>query len=110
MKKLKTHPRFDELLKKMKDIYAKKDTDYAKVPLENFRQSERFGVPAYVGTFLRLSDKFSRASNLIKRKHKAKVEDEKFLDTMLDLANYALLTIILWEEEQKKNAKVEKHG
>lgn len=95
------HPRFVELLDKMKEIHYAKDHDYAgDVPFSNFRKSESFGVSAWKGAMVRMSDKWSRLCTLSTKD--AMVKDERFEDTLLDLANYALIIYILREEESKK--------
>jgi len=98
------HPRFKEILAEMNRIHEAKDHDYAgDVPFSNFRKSESFGVPAWKGAMVRMSDKWSRLCTLATKD--AMVKDEKFEDTLLDLANYALIIYILREEEAKKQAQ-----
>lgn len=105
----KGHPRFYEILDEMRELHDRKNADYAGKesgdPLANFRISERFGVSAWLGCLVRLSDKFSRISVLAKRlnlgKEGASVSDETIEDTLKDLANYAVLTLILFEEARK---------
>jgi hypothetical protein len=95
------HPRFVELLDKMKEIHYAKDQDYAgEIPFSNFRKSESFGIPAWKGALVRMSDKWSRLCTLASKE--AMVRDETFEDTLLDLANYALIIYILREEEPKR--------
>ena len=95
------HQDFDSLLDLMKDIHDDKNSDYAGDvdPLANFTIAEEFGVPAWLGCLVRLSDKFSRIKVLARKEFIDKlppaVEGEKIEDTLLDLANYALLTILL---------------
>ncbi len=81
----------------MREVHNKKNHDYAgdKDPLANFRE---FG---WYGIIVRISDKYHRIINFTK-KGVLKVVEESFKDTLLDLANYCLLAIILWEEEQQK--------
>lgn len=102
MKKLNGHPRFRKLLKEMQRIHETKNSDYseADIPLSNFRLSEKFGVEPYLGVLIRISDKYSRICQLVKNK-KSKV-DEKIEDTLIDMANYCLLMVILYEERNKK--------
>lgn len=91
------HPRFRAILDEMNRIHEAKDHDYAgEVPFSNFRKCESFGIPAWKGVMVRLSDKWSRLCTLADTE--AKVKDEKFDDTLLDLANYAVICYILREE------------
>ena len=64
----------------------------------NFRSSERWGVPAYIGCLIRMSDKYQRMQNLIADPSNDKV-GESIIDTAMDLAAYALIFICLWQEE-----------
>lgn len=105
MKKLNGSPRFYELLEQMRDTHNRKNGDYAtkENPLQNLLSSEKyFNVPAYLGTAIRLSDKWERFTNLIKKNFKAEVKNESIIDTLMDMAVYSLLEIILIEKELKK--------
>ena len=89
---------FFELLEKMKEFHIKKNADYAgDVPLNNLKYSEVFGIEAWRGVLIRMGDKWSRILELTKN-GKTHVEDEKLEDTLLDMANYCLLCIILMRE------------
>ena len=97
--------RFYELLDEMREIHDKKRHDYAN-PVDvfaNFRTSEMAGISAWKGISVRLGDKFSRMMGFVK-KEELKVEDENFKDTLLDLANYSLICLILYEEEKRKES------
>lgn len=95
------HPRFHELVAKMKEIHDSKNADYGDgKQLGNFMEAQEFGVEAWRGALVRLSDKYSRIKSLSKRvNQEGEVKDEAFTDTLLDLANYSLLTIVLYEEK-----------
>lgn len=101
--KMAGHPRFYELLELMKETHDKKNSDYSddEDPFSNFRECEKFGIPAYKGALVRMSDKWSRIINLINKGGKHKVKDESITDTLIDLANYALITTILIEEAKQ---------
>jgi hypothetical protein len=79
-------------------IHASKDHDYAgEVPFANFRRAEMIGIPAWKGALVRMSDKWSRIENLA-LKDDAQVKDESFDDTLIDIANYAIIVYILRSE------------
>jgi len=101
-KKRPGHPRFYQLLEQIGDLHDRKNQNYSKEadPLSNLRQCESFGIPAYLGALVRLSDKFSRTQELAKGKKD--LVQESFQDTLMDMAVYALLTIILFEENLEK--------
>ena len=101
-KKLRGHPRFHELVQQMSELHSKKNHDYSgeKDPLNNLREVEGMGIPAWVGVGVRISDKYTRMKNFIKNR-KFEFKEESLKDTMMDMAVYALLYIVLFEEGQK---------
>jgi len=95
------HPMFHELLEKMREIHNSKNADYgAGKQLGNFEEAEDFGVSAFKGVLVRLSDKYSRIKSLCNREgEEGEVKDESIEDTLIDLANYALIAIIVRREK-----------
>jgi hypothetical protein len=97
------HPRFYELLAEMRRVHDAKNHDYAgsrSDPLANFRLCEAMGLPGWKGVLVRLTDKMSRLTSFAKQ-GTLEVKDESVCDTFLDLAVYALLGRILFEEQAK---------
>ena len=92
--------RFYELLEEMKTTHNAKRHDYASTDdvFANFRTCEMAGIPAWKGCCVRIGDKFSRIMGFAK-KEKLEVKDESIKDTLIDMANYALIALILYEEE-----------
>lgn len=85
---------FLAILKQMYDLYQKKNTDYGN----SFdKQLDEDGL---LVSKIRLSDKLNRFSNLIK--NSAEVQDEKIEDTLIDLANYTVMTLT-WLERKKND-------
>lgn len=73
--------------------YIKKNHDYGN----SFEQSlDKFGLVAGV---VRIGDKMNRIESLITKK--ALVEDESIKDTLLDMANYCILTT-MWINKNSK--------
>lgn len=85
------------------EISRKKNSDYAGVsdPFKNFRNCETYGVSAEKGIIVRMTDKLTRASNLLERE--ALVADEKIGDTLLDLANYSIILKLMLENKKRTN-------
>ena len=70
----------------LNDLYKRKNHDYG----DSFgKQYAEYGI---VSSAIRLEDKLNRFKNLIK--NEAKVKDETIEDTLLDLANYAIMTVV----------------
>ncbi len=91
----------------MAEIHDRKNADYAtnSDPFSNFRACEGGGVPVLDGVLARASDKWSRFTNLhAKERHGivAAVSEETLEDTLLDLANYALIYVCLRRERDSR--------
>ena len=84
---------FIDITTNMAKTYAAKNHDYGN----SFEQScDKFGIIASV---VRLGDKMNRIESLVTKK--AEVKDESIKDTLLDLANYAIMTV-MWLNQQPK--------
>ena len=68
-------------------IYRKKNADYGN---SFSRAVEKYGL---VSALTRISDKFNRLESLILHKEQ-EVKDESVQDTLLDLANYCIMTVM----------------
>ena len=98
------HARYRELLDRMWEMHHAKGADYsgAQDTLRNLRECERFGVSAVLGTLVRMSDKWQRVTNLLGSGQGPAVKAESVKDTLLDLAAYSLLEILLIEETEAR--------
>lgn len=76
------------------DTYVKKNHDYG----DSFSRSfEEWGT---VSAAVRIEDKFNRFKNLIKNNDNM-VKDESVTDTLLDMANYCIMTVMELRSENK---------
>ena len=66
----------------------------------NFRQAEDMGVSAFIGCLVRMGDKWSRIKSLVKKTSNEQV-GESIDDTLMDLANYAIIALCLRNETTK---------
>ncbi len=87
-----------EICDELNKLYARKNHDYG----DSFHQTfveEGMAMPR-----IRLGDKFSRFKTLSKLTDSSQqqVADESIRDTLMDLANYAIMTIL--EMDGEKNA------
>lgn len=91
-----------ELCKELHDLYIDKNTDYG----DSFAQV-RDEIPNAI--LVRLSDKLNRLKSLMnKSEDERKVKDESVNDTLMDIANYALLELVERRyEEDKEEAEEE---
>lgn len=91
--------KFKALTTEMADTYERKNADYGDSYGESLNE---FGIIAGV---VRMGDKFNRLKSLSKNQRR-RVKDESLRDTLLDLANYAIMSV-MWLDGQptKDNAK-----
>ena len=82
--------RFKEITSEMKNIYEIKNKNYGNSFSEQFKE---YGLTSVC---IRLDDKIRRLKSLNKQmiSGNVNVDDESVRDTLVDLANYAILTVI----------------
>ena len=81
---------FAEVQREGADVFAKKNHDYG----------DSFALYGFLGTIIRLRDKIDRYVN-IERTQLTLVNDEAARDTLMDLANYAHMAVLLLDENEK---------
>ena len=93
------------ILDNMQNVYEAKDNDYSAtgLPMGNLRKCEDAGIDAWRGCLVRIGDKMSRLENFLKEKEYL-VISEKAEDTVIDLANYAILMSCLIEEIKPRHS------
>jgi hypothetical protein len=94
------HPnsaRFHELLEQIGKLHDRKQADYGKGddPFANVRASSEWGMPAWVGAMVRLTDKVKR---LQKFAVSGRLANELPEESFEDIAVYALIAKVLYEE------------
>lgn len=77
---------FNSILCEMRETYEKKNADYGNSFCETI---DEFG---FIPAVARINDKVKRIKNIVKGQ-KMNV-NESFRDTLLDIANYCVLTIM----------------
>ncbi len=88
---------FHDVLAEMGLLHNQKQSDYGRTndPFANIRASEDFGIPAWVGCMTRANDKMRR---LQKAAQGGTLTNETAEDSLLDLAVYAAIGLILYRE------------
>lgn len=79
--------RHNDICWELNSLYAKKNNDYG----DSFHQT--FLEEGFAMSRIRLSDKLSRFKTLSKNDI-SQVTDESIRDTLIDLANYAIMTVM----------------
>lgn len=75
-----------QICQQLNEIYVAKNKDYG----DSFsKQFQEYGITS---SAIRLEDKFLRFKNLIH--NQAEVKNESVEDTLIDLANYAIMTVM----------------
>jgi hypothetical protein len=85
-------------------LHDRKQLDYGAGddPFANVRASREWGVPAWVGALIRLNDKVRRLQSFAR---KGCLANESAEDSMMDIAVYALIALVLYEQEGKGDAE-----
>lgn len=83
--------RHREICNQLNKIYEKKNHDYG----DSFGNTyEKLGI---ISAVTRITDKYNRLCSLATKE--AEVEDETIEDTLMDMANYCIMTLIEREQE-----------
>lgn len=87
--------RHAEILAGIHELYLQKNTAYGSSFSDTYKD---LGI---MSAMTRLSDKFNRAKTLAKHREKGDINigDEPITDTLLDLANYCIMTVMEIEKE-----------
>jgi hypothetical protein len=89
---------FSDVLERMAAIYQAKSADYGS----SYNLAPALlGIPAHVGLLVRMTDKLARACRLAQGRD-PQVKDEALADTLLDLANYAVLALLSLENGSER--------
>lgn len=95
LEEISKEDQFKAITENMLKTFVAKNSDYGN----SFEQScDTFGTVAAV---VRMNDKMNRINTLYNNTKIARV-DEKLEDTLLDLANYCILTVMYIKSHDKK--------
>ena len=94
MNKIERH---QELLNYLHQLYIDKNHDYGDSVHDTY---EKYGLVSFL---VRIEDKLNRARTL--NQTTQLVQDEKIKDTLLDMANYAILAVLELELEETKDVQ-----
>lgn len=85
-----------EIVTALNQLYASKNSDYGNSFGETY---QKLGI---ISALTRISDKYNRLISLAtKPEEERKVKDESIQDTLLDMANYCIMTVIEMEVEKE---------
>lgn len=86
---------FEDVTLELRNIYDAKNRDYG----DSFSKS--FEEEGMAMVRIRLGDKFNRLKNLT-RGAEQQVKDESVRDTLMDLANYAIMTVMELDKQKEE--------
>lgn len=93
---------FKNICEEMLTTFERKNHDYG----DSFTQTvDKFGLTA---SGVRMHDKLERFITLI-QKDKAMRVDEPMRDTLLDLANYAIMTVMYLDDKEIKETPIKEN-
>ena len=93
--------KYMDVINKLKVTFLKKNHDYGSSVKKNYDKFAAYGKNEglkYV--FGRIAEKHDRLENLIYGDHTNQVTDESIEDTLLDMANYAILAAVSIQEHK----------
>ena len=99
MNKVEKHA---QICKSLNELYARKNADYG----DSFGKS--FTEYGLTMACIRLEDKLNRIKSLTKQA--AQVSDESIVDTLMDLANYSIMTLVELAQNEPEKAPEPKKG
>lgn len=86
---------FEDVTINLRNLYDAKNRDYG----DSFGQSfQKWGLPM---SCIRLGDKLNRLESFAQKKD-MQVDDESVEDTLMDMANYAIMTLVEVNMRKKK--------
>lgn len=92
-----------KIYEELKGLYISKNSDYGNSFQEVREEFNNFPV-----ILIRLSDKFKRVKNLLSQKYDCTIENpnnESVEDSLLDLANYAIMEVACMRVDEKEKVK-----
>ena len=93
MDKIQEH---QKLINYLHELYITKNHDYGDSVHDTYK---KYGLTSFL---VRIEDKLNRART-ISKKDDILIKTEKIEDTLLDMANYAILAVIELHAEKEKN-------
>lgn len=94
--------RFHEILRELGALHDKKSLDYGteEDSFANIRGSKEWGVEPWVGAMIWANDKVKRLQKLARE---GKLANEPAVDSFRDLAVYAVIALVLYEERASRD-------
>lgn len=100
MTTLSPQQQFHAILSEMGETFDRKNKDYGQDndPFANVRRSEQWGIAPWIGAMVRATDKVTRLQTYAQ---KGTLANEGVEDSLLDLAVYSIIALLLFREQQE---------
>lgn len=100
MTTLSPQQQFHAILSEMGETFDRKNKDYGQDsdPFANVRRSEQWGIAPWIGAMVRAGDKMTRLETFAQ---KGTLANEGVEDSLLDLAVYSIIALLLFREQQE---------
>ena len=97
---------FHAILAEMGETFDRKNKDYGQDadPFANVRRSEQWGIAPWIGAMVRATDKVTRLQTFAQ---KGTLANEGVEDSLLDLAVYSIIALLLFREQKGGEAATE---
>lgn len=97
-------PRFHAILTEMAALHDRKQADYGRQadPFANVRASSEWGIEPWIGAMVRATDKLRRLQTFA---NKGSLANEGVEDSLLDMAVYSIIALILFRESTSETEK-----
>ena len=101
MTTLSPQQQFHAILQEMAETFDRKNKDYGQDadPFANVRASQHWGIAPWIGAMVRATDKVTRLQTYTQ---KGTLANEGVEDSLLDLAVYSIIALLLFREQQDK--------
>jgi hypothetical protein len=95
---------FEDAVQEVLEMHHRKNQDYGTGvdPYANVRQSAEWGIAPWLGSMVRANDKVKR---LQKYARDGRLVNEGVRDSLLDLATYTLIALVLWDQQQSEGVE-----
>lgn len=95
--------KFPQVLQELQAMHDRKGADYDReaIPYFNIRGSADWGVQPWIGAMMRGYDKVRRLQSFAT---KGTLRNEGVEDSLIDLAVYSIIALILWRETNTQSA------
>ena len=93
---------FELILQEIQELHNSKGLDYGTDDDQyaNVNQSRDFGIQPWIAAVMKANDKMTRLKTFAV---KGKLKNESMENSLLDMANYSIIALVLWRQSAQKD-------